>query len=84
MPVAETLELTASLTEMEVPVCALVANRRSPSDAGALLRSRRDIEDAQIQRVHEALPAFPVAQLPLVPGEIVGSDALEEFARILP
>ena len=84
MPVAETLELTASLEQLDVPVSALVANRRSPSDAGELLRARRDIEDTQIQRVHEALPAIPLAQLPLVSGEIAGADALEDFARLLP
>lgn len=83
MPVAETLELAGSLTDLQVPLAALVANRRSPADAGELLRARRDVEEPQVDRVRAELPHVPLTELPLVSGELVGHDALVDFARRL-
>lgn len=83
MPVAETLELAESLKAINVPLAALVANRRSPSDAGQLLKDRRDAEDSQVERVRLMLPDIPLSELPLMPGELVGRQALTDFARLL-
>lgn len=83
LPVAETLEVADSLTALKVPLAALVANRRSPGDAGELLRLRRVAEDAQVERVRQALPGTPLTEMPLMPGELVGQAALVEFARRL-
>ncbi|SMX78936.1 arsenite-transporting ATPase [Brevibacterium antiquum] len=83
MPVAETLELAKSLTDIKIPLSALVANRRSPADAGQLLRDRRDAEDSQVERVKLTLPDIPLSELPLMPGELVGSQALVDFAHLL-
>lgn len=83
MPVAETLELAASLTDLRVPLAGLVANRRSPADAGDLLRARREAEQTQVHRVQAALPRIPLSELPLVSGELAGRDALVDFARRL-
>ncbi|WP_029088966.1 ArsA family ATPase [Brevibacterium album] len=81
MPVAETLELAESLSVLGVPLRALIANRRSPADAGELLAGRRTVEAAQLDRVASALPDVPLCELPLVPGELAGRNALEAFAR---
>ena len=83
MAVAETLELEESLKDINVPLASLVSNRRSPSDAGQLLKDRRDVEDSQIERVRQMLPDIPLSELPLVPGELVGRQALTNFARSL-
>lgn len=83
MPVAETLELAKSLRDIKVPLTALVANRRSPADAGQLLKDRREFETSQVERVRLTLPDIPLSELPLMPGELVGSKALVDFASLL-
>lgn len=83
MPVAETLELAQSLTDIKVPLAGLIANRRSPADAGQLLKDRREVENSQVERVRLTLPDIPISELPLMPGELVGSKALVDFAGLL-
>lgn len=83
LPVAETLEVVESLRAMGVAVAALVANRRSPDDEGDLLRTRRATEDAHLQRVRDAVGQRPILEVPLVPGELTGPDALEALSRLV-
>lgn len=83
LPVAETLAVVDSLNGMHVDVAALIANRRSPADAGELLRARRDVEDRHLGAVHAALPKIPVIEVPLMPGELTGVAALGRLARLL-
>ncbi|MES2865718.1 MAG: ArsA family ATPase, partial [Actinomycetota bacterium] len=83
LPVAETLEVVESLNGMHVDVAALIANRRSPNDAGDLLRARRDVEDRHLRAVHAALPEIPVIEVPLVAGELTGVEALGVLAELL-
>lgn len=81
MPVAETLELTDSLAELRVPLIGLVANRRSPADAGDLLLRRRRLEDQQLEQVRRRLPGTLLLELPLAAGDLAGAAVLETFAR---
>lgn len=83
LPVAETLDVVDVLRSLHVDVAALIANRRSPADAGELLRARRADEDAQLERVRAHVPGTPVIEVPLIPGELTGQDALEQFADLL-
>lgn len=83
LPVAETLEVVASLRDMHVAVAALIANRRSPADAGELLRTRRIGEDAHLVRVRERVPGVDVLEVPLMSGELTGADALGALADLL-
>lgn len=83
LPVAETLEVVASLRDLHVPVAALIANRRSPADSGDLLRARRATEDQHLQRVREQVPDVPLIEVPLVAGELTGLDALEALAVLV-
>ena len=83
LPVAETLEVVDVLTGMNVSVTALVANRRSPADAGELLRQRRLVEDQHLATVRAAVPAVPLVEVPLVAGELTGLTALESLADLL-
>ncbi|MDT0157449.1 ArsA family ATPase [Microbacterium sp. ARD32] len=83
LPVAETLEVVESLRGMHVEVAALIANRRSPEDAGDLLRMRRDAEDLQLRRVQEQVPEAPLLQVPLIAGELTGQDALARLADLV-
>lgn len=83
LPVAETLEVVASLGRMHVEVAALVANRRSPADAGELLRERRVGEDRHLGQVRLAVPGVPLLEVPLMAGEITGVEALGQLADLL-
>ncbi|MEJ1086865.1 TRC40/GET3/ArsA family transport-energizing ATPase [Microbacterium sp. Mu-80] len=83
LPVAETLEVVDSLRAMHVEVAALIANRRSPADAGELLRERRVAEDAQLGRVRAHAPGVDLVEIPLVAGELTGAEALGRLADLL-
>jgi arsenite-transporting ATPase len=83
LPVAETLAVVGSLNGMHVNVTALIANRRSPADAGELLHARRQIEERHMDAVHAAMPGVAVIEVPLVAGEITGEAALGRLAGLL-
>ncbi|MDT0377436.1 ArsA family ATPase [Streptomyces sp. DSM 42041] len=80
LPIAETLEVQEKLTGLGVEVTALVANRRSPADAGELLAQRRKQEDAHLARLRDRLPDVPLLDVPLLPGDLVGPEALATLA----
>ncbi len=81
LPVLETIELHGQLSRSGVDVGALVVNKRSPGDAGDFLAGRRAQEDVHLETVRQALPAVPLIELPLLPGDVVGLDGLERFAE---
>lgn len=83
LPVAETREVVESLRTMGVAVAALVANRRSPDDAGELLRTRRAAEDIHLGLVRAEVGKLPILEVPLVPGELTGPEALEALSRLV-
>ncbi|WCD91928.1 ArsA family ATPase [Microbacterium sp. nov. GSS16] len=83
LPVAETLEVVANLRGMGVAVGALIANRRSPADAGELLAARRTVEDAHLRHVRDAVPDAAVIEIPLIAGELTGVQALVALADTL-
>lgn len=83
LPVAETIEVVESLEAMHVRVAALIANRRSPDDAGELLRARRDVEDRHLAALRRRMPDAMISEVPLAAGEITGERALTELADLL-
>ena len=83
LPVAETLEVIDVLGGMNVKVTALVANRRSPSDAGELLRERRRVEDRHLATIRDRTSGVPLVEVPLMAGELTGIEALENLADLL-
>ncbi|WP_338000573.1 ArsA family ATPase [Microbacterium esteraromaticum] len=83
LPVAETFEVVDSLRAMHVEVTALIANRRSPADAGELLRIRRRGEDVHLARVRDRVPSVALLEVPLVAGELTGADSLARIADLL-
>ena len=68
---------------MGVHVAALVANRRSPDDAGELLRARRAAEEQHLQVIRSRMPGAPLLEVPLVAGELTGQAALMRLAGLL-
>lgn len=83
LPVAETLEVVDGLRALQVDVAALIANRRSPHDAGGLLRTRRAAEDTHLAHVRRRLPGLAPIEVPLVAGELTGPAALAHLADLL-
>ncbi|TDC45374.1 ArsA family ATPase [Actinomadura sp. KC345] len=80
LPIAETMEVYEKLTGLGIDVAALVANRRSPADAGELLARRRGQEDEHLVRLRRQIPDIPVLDVPLLPGDLVGTEALAALA----
>ena len=83
LPVLETAELHEQLVRAGVHVGALVVNKRSPADAGDFLAERRALEEVHVATLRGALPGVPLLQVPLLPGDVVGQDALERFGAAL-
>ncbi|MFI7483691.1 ArsA family ATPase [Kocuria sp. M1R5S2] len=83
LPVLETVELHEQLVRAGVDVGALVVNKRSPADAGDFLAERRRLEEVHLATLREALPDVPLLQVPLLPGDVVGEEALERFGAVL-
>ncbi|WP_307815900.1 ArsA family ATPase [Myceligenerans indicum] len=82
LPVLETIELHRQLAKLGVDVGALVVNKRSPADAGALLDARRAREEAHLRALEDALPGLPRAETNLLPDDVVGEDALAGFGGL--
>ncbi|WP_151523825.1 ArsA family ATPase [Serinicoccus kebangsaanensis] len=83
LPVLESVELHEQLTRAGMSVGALVVNKRSPADAGALLAERHAVEQRYLGQVREALPDLPLVEVPLLAGELVGEQALHHLASYL-
>jgi len=83
LPVLETVDLHRQLTALDLPVGGLVVNRRSPADAGALLAERRVVEDRHLAALRSQLAGVPLAELPLVAGDLVGIERIGELADLL-
>ena len=80
LPVLETIELHAQLERTGVDVAGLVVNKRSPADRGDFLGARHAQEEQHLLALREALPSAPVLQLPLLDSDIVGPQAVADFA----
>lgn len=80
LPIAETVEVYGKLSGLGVDVAALVANRRSPADSGELLARRRGQEDGHLVRLRRQIPDVPLLDVPLLPGDLVGAEALAALA----
>ena len=83
LPVLETVEFYSQLQQQHIAVAGLIVNRRSPANAGEFLRARRAIEDQALAELAAALPAVPVTEIELRPGEVGTAAALADIARSL-
>jgi arsenite-transporting ATPase len=82
LPVAETLDTQQCLCTLGVNVGAVVANRLSPPDQGAVLASRRTLENARLEQLRQGLPGnVPLVTLPLLPGDLFGRDGMSVLSE---
>lgn len=80
LPVAESVDVVEQLAALGIDPAAIIVNRRSPADAGALLAARREQEDRQVARLRSALAGLPLVEVPLLPGDLAGADAMRILA----
>lgn len=83
LPILETIALHAQLQAAKVNVAALVVNKRSPADGGAFMQARFAQEQGYLEMLTEALPNLPRHDLFLLARDIVGLEALREFAEAI-
>ena len=83
LPILETISLHAQLQAAKVNVAALVVNKRSPADGGAFMQARFAQEQGYLEMLTEALPNLPRHDLFLLARDIVGLEALREFAEAI-
>ena len=83
LPILETIALHAQLQAAKVNVAALVVNKRSPADGGAFMQARFAQEQGFLEMLTEALPNLPRHDLFLLARDIVGLEALREFAEAI-
>ncbi|WP_418275056.1 ArsA family ATPase [Isoptericola jiangsuensis] len=83
LPVLETVELVAQLEKLQVPVGGLVVNKRSPAGAGPLLDARRATEAEHLATLGDRLGHLPLDEVPLLPDDLVGPEALARLATYL-
>jgi len=80
LPVLETIELHAQLHKAGVHVDCLVVNKRAPVGMGEFLEERRKQETQHLTTLDKALPKIPRQDLFLLTQDVLGVDALTQFA----
>lgn len=80
LPVAESIDVVRTLRALDIDPAAIVVNRRSPADAGALLAERHAHEERHLATLREATGSTAITQLPLLAGDLAGSEALAVLA----
>jgi arsenite-transporting ATPase len=83
LPVLETIELERQLSRTGVSVGALVVNKRMPSGLSEFMDERKVQEEKHLQVLEKALPSIPRKDLFLVAHDVVGLEAVEQFAKEL-
>ncbi|QYJ03381.1 ArsA family ATPase [Nocardioides panacisoli] len=83
MPVTESLALLDQLRELGIAVGGVVANRRSPVDAGDLLAERRRLEDDQLATLRARSDGVPLVEVPLLPGDLTGEHGVAALVDAL-
>ena len=64
-------------------MAALVVNKRSQAEGGEFMRARFEQEQAHLDVLTRALPDLPRHDLFLLAQDIVGVEALSEFAAAM-
>lgn len=80
LSVAETVDIARQLKRLDIPVGAVIVNRRSPADAGRVLAAQREREDAYVEQLTKKVGGVPIKELPLVARDLTGIEALSELA----
>jgi len=80
LPVLETIELHAQLLRAKVDVAGLVVNKRLPDGVQGFLADRKVQEDIHLKTLTDKLGSLPRQDLRLAALDVLGVEALREFA----
>src|SRR5690554_5857157 len=81
LPLLETVRAVEALQQFKVPVSGAIVNRVLPAEAdGEFLRQRRQQEARYLRQIEASLSGLPTLQLPLLPDDVQGLDALGKVA----
>jgi len=83
LPVLETIELEQQLKRTGVQVGALIVNKRMPPGKSEFMDERKAQEEKHLEMLENALPSIPRQDLFLVSQDVVGLQAVEQFAKAL-
>lgn len=84
LPILESRKAVDALREFDVPVLGLVVNRVLPHEPlGDFLERRRERESMYLRQIDELFPKMPRVEIPLLPDDVVGIDALRWFGKHL-
>lgn len=81
LPVLESIDLYRRLSELDIAVGAMVLNKCAPSREGEFWQARALQEDQNITALSEVVGDLLRIQIPLAANEIIGGNALAEFAE---
>ncbi len=81
LPILETAKAVVMLHRFKVPVGGLVVNRILPENSQdhPFLAARKDQEQRYMKEIVDTFPDLPRIELPLLPHDVVGPDALQEI-----
>jgi len=85
LPILETAKAVTMLRRFKVPVGGLVVNRILPASSGdhPFLAARKEQEQRYMEEIDETFPDYPRLELPLLPHDVVGPEALQEIVSHL-
>jgi arsenite/tail-anchored protein-transporting ATPase len=88
LPILESRKALDVLREHRVPVVGLVVNRVLPAEhegasLGAFLESRREQEEAYLQRIDRDFATLPRVRVPLMPRDVEGVESLRALGKHL-
>ena len=81
LPILETAKAVDMLRRFKVPVGGLVVNRILPDNSSdhPFLAARKEQEQRYMKEIVDTFPDLPRIELPLLPHDVVGPDALQEI-----
>lgn len=83
LPVLESAEFFEELRSSGVRIGGCIINRRSPSDQGDFLASRRKLEEEVLAGLPSRLKSLPRVELPLLSTDVTSTAGVEAFAQLL-
>jgi len=83
MSIEETARLLESLEDLAVPVRAMVVNRVAIGSGCPFCEARRREQEPYLKEIRDRFPAQNLTFVSLMPREVQGRGALEEYAQAL-
>ena len=83
MSVFETERLLTDLRNLKIQSLNIIANKVVPEGKCSFCASRRRKQDKYMEDINSRFSEYEIAEMPLFPYEIKGTDRLTEFAEVM-